>query len=113
MADPTKDRSAPRSLVYALSGFVVLVLVLASIGAIYESIEGSRDRRLNPPPGQLVDVGGYKMHLVCTGQGAPTVLLESGLNDDWLVWYKVQSAISEYLNIRFQQSTVMNRRPPN
>jgi pimeloyl-ACP methyl ester carboxylesterase len=78
---------------------MVLVLLLAALGATYESIESSRDRRMNPPPGRLVDVGGHKMHLDCTGQGAPTVVLESGLNDDWLVWYKVQPAISNLTRV--------------
>lgn len=54
---------------------------------------------MNPPPGLLVDVGGHKMHLVCTGQGATTVLLESGLSNDWLVWYKVQPAISKLTRV--------------
>jgi pimeloyl-ACP methyl ester carboxylesterase len=31
-----------------------------------------------PPAGQLVDVGGYRLHLECVGTGAPTVLLEPG-----------------------------------
>jgi pimeloyl-ACP methyl ester carboxylesterase len=78
---------------------MVLVLLLAALGATYESIESSRDRRMNPPPGRLVDVGGHKMHLDCTGQGAPTVVLESGLNDDWLVWYKVQPATSKLTRV--------------
>jgi pimeloyl-ACP methyl ester carboxylesterase len=78
---------------------MVLVLLLAALGATYESIESSRDRRMNPPPGRLVDVGGHKMHLDCTGQGAPTVVLESGLTDDWLVWYKVQPAISNLTRV--------------
>jgi pimeloyl-ACP methyl ester carboxylesterase len=29
-------------------------------------------------PGQLVDVGGHRMHLYCTGSGSPTVVLEPG-----------------------------------
>ena len=29
-------------------------------------------------PGQLVDVGGHRMHLHCTGSGSPTVILEPG-----------------------------------
>ena len=29
-------------------------------------------------PGQLVDVGGYRLHLHCTGTGSPTVILEPG-----------------------------------
>src|SRR5260370_24880790 len=95
MGHPIKNRSKLRWLAYALGGFTVLILLLAAIGATYESIESSRDRRTNPPPGQLVDIGGYKMHLDCTGQGTPTVLLESGLGDDWLVLYKVQPTDSQ------------------
>jgi pimeloyl-ACP methyl ester carboxylesterase len=99
MADPIKNRSVLRWLGYALAGFMVLILLLATIGATYESIESSRDLRFNPPPGLLVDVGGHKMHLDCSGQGAPTVLLESGLSDDWLVWYRVQPAISKLTRV--------------
>src|SRR6478752_195841 len=29
-------------------------------------------------PGQLVDVGGHRLHLNCTGSGSPTVVLEPG-----------------------------------
>src|SRR4051812_21400641 len=33
-----------------------------------------------PAPGQMVDVGGRRLHLLCAGRGAPTVILEpSGL----------------------------------
>ena len=31
-----------------------------------------------PPPGQLIDVGGHRLHLYCTGSGSPTVVLEPG-----------------------------------
>jgi len=30
------------------------------------------------PPGKLVDVGGRKLHVYCTGDGSPTVVLKSG-----------------------------------
>lgn len=46
------------------------------------------------PPGQLIDVGGRRMHLRCEGTGSPTVLLESGLGDGWLVWGWVQPRIA-------------------
>lgn len=99
MADPIKNRSVLRWLGYSFGGFIVLILLLATIGATYESIESSRDLRLNPPPGLLVDVGGHKMHLDCGGQGTPTVLLESGLSNDWLVWFRVQPAISKLTRV--------------
>ena len=38
-------------------------------------IENSRDRL----PGQLIDVGGYKLHLYCRGEGNPTVIIDHSL----------------------------------
>lgn len=46
-------------------------------------------------PGQLVDVGGYKMHIHCKGQGTPTVILDSGLGDTYTSWHKVQPQIAQ------------------
>ena len=39
----------------------------------------------------LVDLGGRKLMIHCTGQGNPTVILEAGGPDDSSVWFKVQS----------------------
>jgi pimeloyl-ACP methyl ester carboxylesterase len=50
-------------------------------------------------PGKLVDVGGYKMHIDCTGQGSPTVILDSGLGDSYLTWRKVQPQIAQFTRI--------------
>ena len=50
-------------------------------------------------PGQLVDVGGYKMHIDCTGQGSPTVILESGLGDTYISWHKVQPQIAQFARV--------------
>jgi len=37
-----------------------------------------------PPLGKLVDVGGYRVHLYCTGQGTPTVMIVgAGFSFDW------------------------------
>jgi hypothetical protein len=36
-----------------------------------------------PPPGKLVDIGGRKLHINCTGAGSPTVVLESGSSTRW------------------------------
>jgi pimeloyl-ACP methyl ester carboxylesterase len=76
-----------------------LVVVLACAGAAYQWIAHNRDVRQNPRPGQLVDVGGYRMHLYCMGQGSPTVVLDSGLGDTWLVWYKVQPPIAQFTRV--------------
>jgi pimeloyl-ACP methyl ester carboxylesterase len=63
-----------RWLLYPL----LAVLALASMGGGYETVRESLDARAYPMPGQLVDVGGHRMHLHCTGSGSPTVILEPG-----------------------------------
>jgi pimeloyl-ACP methyl ester carboxylesterase len=63
-----------RWLLYPL----LAVLVVASIGGGFQTVSETLDARAYPPPGQLVDVGGRKLHLHCTGSGSPTVILEPG-----------------------------------
>lgn len=36
--------------------------------------------------GELYEVDGYTMHMRCTGEGSPTVILESGWGDWSLQW---------------------------
>ena len=57
---------------------VLAVLAIAAVGGGYETVRESHEARAYPPPGQLVDVGGHRLHLNCTGSGSPTVVLEPG-----------------------------------
>jgi pimeloyl-ACP methyl ester carboxylesterase len=78
---------------------VVLLVILAAAGFLYENISEARDRRFNPMEGQLVDVGGRKMHIYCVGTGTPTVVLDSGLGDSYLSWKKVQPQIARFTRV--------------
>src|SRR5512133_383885 len=69
-----------------LSGILAVVLVLALVGYIYEPIAEAADAKAYPPPGQLVDVGGYRLHINCTGSGSPTVVIDAGLGDWSTSW---------------------------
>ena len=57
---------------------VIAMLALASIGGGYETVREAADAKAYPMPGQLIDVGGHRLHLNCTGSGSPTVVLEPG-----------------------------------
>src|SRR4030095_1843213 len=57
---------------------VIAVLALASIGGGYETLREAADAKAYPMPGRLIDVGGHRLHLSCTGSGTPTVVLEPG-----------------------------------
>jgi pimeloyl-ACP methyl ester carboxylesterase len=53
----------------------------AGAGAGYQALASAADARAYPPPGRLVDVGGYRLHIACAGErrpGTPTVVLEDG-----------------------------------
>jgi pimeloyl-ACP methyl ester carboxylesterase len=78
---------------------LALAILLAGAGFLYQNISETRDRRFHPMPGLRVDVGGYKMHLVCSGAGSPTVILDSGLGDSYLVWRKVQPQIAGFTQV--------------
>jgi pimeloyl-ACP methyl ester carboxylesterase len=45
-------------------------------------------------PGVLVDVGDHRMYLNCVGEGAPTVILESGFGGDSQLWTYVQRSVN-------------------
>ena len=47
-----------------------------------------------PPTGQMVDVGGYRLHIDCQGNGSPTVVMEAGLTEPSLMWALVQPQVS-------------------
>jgi pimeloyl-ACP methyl ester carboxylesterase len=55
------------------------VLLLAAFGGGYETIREAMDKSAYTMSGELIDVGGYKLHISCTGSGSPTVILEAGL----------------------------------
>jgi pimeloyl-ACP methyl ester carboxylesterase len=55
---------------------VIAMLALASIGGGYQTLGEAADADAYPMPGQLIDVGGHRLHLSCTGAGTPTVVLE-------------------------------------
>lgn len=76
------------------AGLALLILLLAGTGAIYNSLALHRLREAYPPPGKIYAVDGHAMHLDCTGMGSPTLVLESGRGESFLVWGKVQPSLS-------------------
>lgn len=65
---------------------VLSITVLALVGAVYELIAEAADAKAYPPPGQLVNVDGHRMHINCVGTGSPTVVIEAGLGDWSTSW---------------------------
>src|SRR5947207_6435185 len=64
--------------------------------------QNQTDQPPYPPPGKLVDVGGWKLHLNCTGESRalqPTVILEAGAGDFSVEWSLVQPAVAKFARV--------------
>jgi len=79
--------------------------VLLSILAL-TAAEAAAQEPVEPPPypapGKLVDVGGWQLHLNCTGAavvGRPTVVLESGAGDFSVEWSLVQPGVARFARV--------------
>jgi pimeloyl-ACP methyl ester carboxylesterase len=84
-----------------LLGMVGLVLVLLLAGVVFQFVMTRIDARRYPAPGEMVDVGGYDLHLYCTGEagGAPSVVMDSGLGGTVLDWQLVQPEVAKFARV--------------
>ena len=73
---------------------VTLAMLLAGVGGLYQATTKDPTTAAGPMPGKLVDVGGYRLHLSCTGTGSPTVVLLNGLGETSPLWARVQPAVA-------------------
>jgi pimeloyl-ACP methyl ester carboxylesterase len=82
--------------------FLVLgafLIVVAISGATYQWLATRKELAATPPPGHLVDIGGYRLHLWCTGDGAPAVILDTGLGGSSADWGFVQPDVARFTRV--------------
>jgi pimeloyl-ACP methyl ester carboxylesterase len=75
------------------------LIVAALSGATYQWRATRKDLAATPPPGHLVDIGGYRLHLWCTGNGAPAVVLDTGLGGSSADWGFVQPDVARFTHV--------------
>jgi pimeloyl-ACP methyl ester carboxylesterase len=83
-------------IVVVLGAFLV---VAALSGATYQWLATRKELAATPPPGHLVDIGGHRLHLWCTGDGAPAVILDTGLGGSSADWGFVQPDVARFTRV--------------
>ncbi len=78
-----------------VGGFLAVVSVLLFLGAGLHLFMVARDNERFPPPGRLVDVGGYKMHILAEGAGAQPVVWIPGSHDGGLALHVLHSKMAK------------------
>jgi len=86
-------------LIHLLAWVCAFLLLFVLLGVAYQAWGTHRDGRLYPPPGRLVDIGSHRLHLLESGQGSPTILLEAGLMSTVLSWSRLQSELAKSFHV--------------
>src|SRR5688572_3137733 len=79
--------------------FMAALAALLTAGLIYQQIGARRQRRRFAPSGRLIDVGGHRLHVTCSGDGRPVVLLEAAIAASSLSWAVVQPRIAAFTRV--------------
>jgi pimeloyl-ACP methyl ester carboxylesterase len=75
-------------------GILTLLVLPLSIAAQHSVNEGAP-----APSGKLVDIGGRRLHINCTGKGQPTVVMEAGAGDFSFDWGLVQPQVARFARV--------------
>src|SRR5262249_33516608 len=92
-------RTIRRRLLRVLVICSLTLVGLLLLGLSYQALASALDASHYPPPGKLVDIGGYQLHINCTGAGSPTVILDAGLGGSSLDWSLVQPAVARFTRV--------------
>lgn len=76
-----------------LLSLVALGCLLVALSSGVNAILLHQARR--SPPGTLYTVNGRSMRMYCLGSGSPTIILDSGLGNDGLIWGGLQPVLAQ------------------
>jgi pimeloyl-ACP methyl ester carboxylesterase len=82
-----------RWLVYPAISLVAVAALGGGLATVTLAADDTFDTS-SSMPGSLYDVGDHRLHLVCSGTGSPTVVLENGLNEISSLWDAVTAQVS-------------------
>jgi hypothetical protein len=82
-------------------GLCVTVLGALAVvgGTIFQSVATRKLERSYRAPGQLVDIGGHRLHLHRQGSGSPVVVIDAGLSGASYDWEHVASGIAAFTTV--------------
>jgi pimeloyl-ACP methyl ester carboxylesterase len=75
---------------------VSLISGLIAAGLVYEQLGEQNDRRRYPQFGRSIDIGGRTLNIYCSGEGAPTVVFDSGGHTAGYSWIRIQPEAAKF-----------------
>ena len=82
------------------NSFLLNILLLLGVSFLAVALPVMASTADVPAPvGKMVDLGGHRLHVNCTGKGSPTVVVENGLGDFSFDWILVQTRVEKFTRI--------------
>ena len=89
-------RRGGRWMLYPVVAVTALAAVGGGIHTVTQTIDQASAQSL---PGQLIEVGGHRLYLSCTGSGEPTVILEPGLGGTSAAWGWIAPTVAAHTRV--------------
>jgi pimeloyl-ACP methyl ester carboxylesterase len=77
-----------------LVGPMVATLLVFALGGGLSAVGSATGRDAPPEASRLIDVGGRRLYLECSGTGSPVVVLQSGLGESSSSWSRIMPAVA-------------------
>lgn len=91
-------------LQFILIGLLIFLVIMIGIILLLGARAKANLKARHLPPGEIIDIGGYKLHIYCQGEGGPTVVMDAGIAEYGLSWDLVQAEVA-----RFTRTCVYDR----
>lgn len=90
-----------------------IIVISLLTGILYQAVSEGLDKHRYPPQGELVDIGGFRLHLNCIGQGTPTVVMDAGGGAPSIAWGLVPSEIAKFTRVCIYDRAGLGWSDPN
>ncbi|HEX6304284.1 MAG TPA: alpha/beta hydrolase [Anaerolineales bacterium] len=79
-----------------LIGLLIFLAIMIGILLILGARAKAKLKARHSPPGQMIDVGGYRLHIDCQGKDGPSVVMDAGVGEYGLSWDLVQPEAAKF-----------------
>lgn len=73
---------------------VAATLLLFAVGGAVATVNSTTGLAAPAQAGQMIDVGGHRLYIECTGTGSPTVILQAGLGESSSSWSRIAPTVA-------------------
>lgn len=73
---------------------VITTLLVFAVGGGLASVSAAAGPSAAATTGRMIDVGGHRLYIECTGSGGPAVVLQSGLGESSSYWSRIAPTVA-------------------